>query len=92
MSRSIWKYPLAVVDHQTIDMPTGARVLSVHEQHGQLCMWAEVNANPDGPTETRHVRIKGTGHPIEQGEMIGFKFLGTVLVAGGSLVWHVYVR
>lgn len=82
---TIWKFPLALTDRQDVVMPRGARVLSVAEQHGKLCLWALVN--PDADRVKRALRIAGTGHPCDARAA---HLVGTVLCAGGSLVWHVF--
>jgi len=84
-SHRIWKYDLAALDLQTIELPRGARVLSVDAQGGNTVLWALVN--PDEDMTERTFRICGTGHPVcpDPGT-----FIGTVLMAEGGLVWHVF--
>ena len=82
----IYKYVLLEADNQSIGMPTGAEILSVGEQNGELVMWARVN--PDNPHGLRNIVIKGTGHPIGAHEL--GRFIGTVIMLGGRLVWHVF--
>lgn len=80
---TIWKYELAITDRQEIIMPYGARVLSVANQGGNLCVWAMVD-----PTHDRRplgFRIVGTGHPC--GVSLG-TFIGTVVI--DPFVWHVF--
>jgi hypothetical protein len=86
MSRTIYKYTLEIVDNQSIEVPTGAEFLTVQIQHGKLCVWAIVD--PSRRTEFEHFFIVGTGHPIPSLETL--QHLGTVQLAGGSLVWHVF--
>lgn len=84
----IWKYELEIKDLQHVDMPYGAKILSVANQNGNLCMWASVD--PSAEKMWRFVEIIGTGHLIPtdlNGERI---FIGTVVI--GSLVWHVFER
>lgn len=68
----IWKFPLKERTWQSIEMPTGARVLSVGEQHGQLCLWAMVEPHK-GLDESRVFAIFGTGEafPTFEGHFIG---------------------
>lgn len=84
----IFKYPLEIVDHQQIEMPVGAKVLSVQEQNGQLCVWAKVD-DACLSKEKRDFWISGTGHPCDH-DVDGF--IGTVQQYGGNLVWHVFQR
>jgi hypothetical protein len=39
----IFKYRLQISDHQTINLPAGARVLKVDKQSDELFVWALVD-------------------------------------------------
>lgn len=86
----IYKYPLRIVDRQTVMMPDGARILSVGHQGdaGDLAMWARVD--PSAKLQPRYFVIHGTGHPCEATD--ASRFIGTVLMQmhGAPLVWHVF--
>lgn len=82
----IYKYPLRVTDFQEFDMPEGAEILSVGVVNDELFLWAKVET--DNEPEPRRIRIFGTGNPMRYEHKI--KFIGTVLMYKGSLVWHVY--
>lgn len=85
--RSIWKYPLAIADEiQEIDMPIGAKILTVQIQRGVACMWALVD--PEAEKTKRAFKIIGTGHPIKVD--VTLDYIGTVQQLGGTLVWHVF--
>lgn len=84
MSR-IWKYELEITDEQTVEMPRGAKVLSVANQGGKLCLWAEVD--PSERIVVRHFLVIGTGHQITEDFDLR-KFVGTVLME--PFVWHVF--
>lgn len=86
MNKTIWKFELSVTDVQQVSMPRGAKILSVADQRGVLCMWAEVAT--DEPKEPRSIRIYGTGHPMDNGDRE--TFIGTA--QAGPFVWHVYER
>jgi hypothetical protein len=83
----IYKYPLAPADRQTVELPKGARMLSVGDQGGSVFLWALVN--PELPTTNRKIRCIGTGHPIAKIDP-DIRFLGTVMLLGGSLVFHFF--
>lgn len=83
----IWKFALAPDDKQTIAMPIGATLLSVHMQDGRPCIWAEVN--PTEKSYPRMIEMFGTGQPIDGAAR---KFLGTILLAEGQFVFHVFER
>lgn len=80
----IFKYPLEVTDHQSVQMVCGADILSVGvDSHGRLCAWAMVN-----PGQTKHARdiwIIGTGNPMPE---VPLRFLGSVTMA--PFVWHIF--
>lgn len=85
---SIWKYPLEVTNRQEVLMPKGAVILSVHVQDGSPCIWAIVNPRQGASTAApRVIRMYGTGHHFD---VESFAFIGTFLVASGTLVFHVF--
>lgn len=86
---TIWKYPLAVTDTQSVSMPKGAKILTVQIQRGEACLWALVE--PDNPTETRIIEIFGTGHPIPDGAAKR-EHIGTFQLPELGLVFHVFER
>jgi hypothetical protein len=88
IAKAIFKYPLDARGEQQVMMPEGARVLSVQEQGGVICLWAMVET--DRPFKTvRTFQIYGTGHSIPDG-LRHRVYVGTVQTEGGSLVWHVF--
>jgi len=87
MSKTIWKYPLRVVDSQSVVMPRDAEILCVNVQGESLCVWAEVV--PEGCREHRHFEIRDTGQPIDPA--MDKKYLGTGFLADG-LVVHVFEK
>jgi hypothetical protein len=66
-------------------MPKGYQILSVEMQNGIICLWALVD--PEQPLEVRDIRIAGTGDAIKETEIV---FIGTVLLHGGSRVYHIF--
>lgn len=84
--RTIYRFEFLANDRVTINMPRGARILSVlpsdRLDYG-IAMWALVDTAQ--PSEPRHLLVFGTGHPLLQGLA---RFLGTV--SHGNLVWHVF--
>lgn len=81
---AVWKFPLKIADEQTVLMPEGAELLHVAEQNENLMLWARVI--PTGQREVRRmILIRGTGYSIWTQP-----YVGTVVTAGGSLVWHVF--
>ena len=39
MTNRIWKFPLTATDKQKIELPVGAKVLTVQNQYHIPCMW-----------------------------------------------------
>lgn len=84
---SVYKYTLEIADRQELDLPVGAKILSVQTQHGQPRLWALVDTKEER-LETRVLRMAGTGHPIIERNML--HFISTVLTDGGALVFHFF--
>lgn len=83
--KTIWKFELCSADWQTVEMPAGARILSLQTQRGALCLWAVVD--PSMTPEVRRFATYYTGDPLpdDPGD-----FVGTFQLDGGSLVFHVF--
>lgn len=87
--RAIWKVQLkADIGRQAIKMPRGAKILSVQDQCGNLCLWAEVDT--EEPAETRNIRIYGTGHEVRTRYTSRLEYIATIQLFGGSFVLHIY--
>ena len=91
--RNIFKYPLALADLVHVDMPKGARSLSVAMQGQDIMVWALVD--PKAPLTRHCFAIRGTGHPVspevEQGDFIGTVFLTYFTCKyGAPFVWHIF--
>jgi hypothetical protein len=85
MKTRILKFNFPISDRIQIQMPKGAKVLSVQIQHDQPTLWAI--CNPDAEIETRKFFICGTGHPID---LEGKVYVGTFQMTQGALVWHLF--
>ena len=86
MRSVVFRYHVPVDDNLTIDLPVGARILTVQEQCGYPYIWALVN--PDAPIERRTFRLAGTCNTIEcHGELL---YVGTFQLRGGALVFHMF--
>lgn len=88
MSRAIWKCKLDITDQQQIRLPADAQILCVQMQRGQPCLWAMVNTD-ESEFAARHIRIIGTGNPIDK-QMTNEIYIGTFQQFAGALVWHVF--
>lgn len=81
----IFKYPLSLESTQVIQLPIGAKILTVKEQDGVPTVWAIVDQ-----TETLvdvQVKIVATG---EQFELEPWRYMNTLVMANG-LVWHIFM-
>lgn len=83
---NIWKFPLRQ-NACEVTMPTGAKILCVHNQHDNPCLWALVD--PQAPQETRHFRVFGTGGNIDA---TGLSYIGTAHKIEGWMVLHVFEK
>ena len=83
----VYKYILQMADTQEIELPEGAEILSVQLQHGGLTLWALVN--PDIDKVIRTIEILTTGNEAYDHSR---KFINTVQLAEGSLVYHFFER
>lgn len=73
MNETIFKYPIEIENFFAIEMPKGAKVLSVGVQNNKPYIWAMINENKK---EKRMFRLMGTGHPTYQKEK-DLHFIGT---------------
>lgn len=87
---SIWKFPLDIVDIQSIEMPFLSKAISVQFQGERLCLLVRVNTHASASKKNRLIRIVGTGNPMPELDPGQWHFVGTVQQFGGSLVWHVF--
>lgn len=83
--RTIWKYEIPLRQDITLEMPQGAKILSVQTQGDQPVLWAEVVNTK--PMETRYFVLVGTGKHVPT---YASKFLGTLQFEGGTYVFHLY--
>lgn len=83
---TIYKYPVPIQDCFTLDLPEGAKALSVQTQNGEPQIWATVN--PAAPKQARKFRVLGTGHPFP--DVDACKYVGTFQIHGGSLAFHLF--
>lgn len=71
-----------------VEMPSGAEIIKVGLQSGQIRIWAIV----DTEVEAKNLRlfhVIGTGHDIATPRE-DLDYLATVLVADDTLVWHIF--
>lgn len=81
--KKVFKYPVGL-DSFELDMPQWATILSLHMQNGKPHIWALVD--PDLQITRRRFLLVGTGHDVPENA----KFVGTFLVRGDALVFHLF--
>lgn len=83
--RTIYKWKLAPLESQKLQVGLHPKVVLVDCQDGDLCVWIEHDSAKDvRPTE---VIVTGTGHACPDSAQ--FRHAGSAIC--GSYVWHVYV-
>jgi len=81
--KTIWKFEL--IPGCALEMPAGAKILSVGVQGNSTFLWALVD--PDSPRELRHFVAVGIGFTVPN---YALQFLGTVHHDGGASVFHIF--
>lgn len=89
--RAIWRHRLTMTSTtEQLRFPHGARVLTAQLRDGtydEVDVWAEVD--PDQPVGDIPITVVGTGYR----EVPAFgRYLATVQLAAGGLVFHLYVE
>lgn len=85
---TIHKATLQLTDMQDIKLPADAEILCVAVQGTHVCLWYRFE--PTRYTDIRRIAMCGTGHPAPSASE--GKYLGTVLLHGGTLVLHAFER
>lgn len=95
----IYKYPFALVDRFTLELPADARIVHVAIQpgpgepyssrsaNGTACIWAIVS--PEAPQVHRVFHIRGTGHEIGYGDH-GRELTHVATFQDSPYVWHLF--
>ena len=87
--KTIYKYPLIAMHTQTLELPKGSSILSVMNQFDEIVIYALVDTE-EKQTEKYTITTHGTGHKAD--DVCNFKFLGTVKLEDGRLMFHVFYR
>lgn len=86
MSKTIYKYDLALQDNQTLEMPAGSKALCIDIQNGDPKLW--VLCDPTMPKIQYDILCVGTGHEINK--PVG-QYLGTIHICRVvPLVFHFF--
>lgn len=87
---TIWKFPLKVIDEQTISLTAGYRPLHIAIQHGKPCLWVAVD--PGAEKQDARIRMIGTGHPITDYTELDYIGTFSTLEDSFALVFHVFLK
>jgi hypothetical protein len=94
---SVNKFSIDKFNRFSIIFPKGAEILHIHTQKDflshsnieNICFWALVD--PSEPeSEVRTFEIRGTGHEIQFEMGYDLKYVSTVHLEGGALVFHIF--
>ena len=80
--KRIYKYELE--DGRGVEMPIGAKVLTIQTQNGLPYIWALVDI--DAECDFRYFTIVGTGHDFPNAD--DFNYINTI--QDGPFVWHIF--
>lgn len=86
--RTIYKTPI-FADSRSVELPPGAKPLTVQLQHGEPCIWWEVLVDLEETQSPVSYPIWaiGTGHLIPPGATV---YCGTFQLPEHDLVFHIY--
>lgn len=87
--KKIFKYVIPITDESELQLPAGAQILSVMKQRNEIVLYVIVNTSIN-VMKTVSIRVVGTGHIIDF-DTNEYKFVGTVSLHGGVLMFHVFV-
>ena len=91
--RSIYKYDIVEAKDGIIEGPI-TKLLHVGAQHNSIKIWAEIDTN--APIRKFQILPLGTGWNLDTGRtdkqcvLDTHTYMGTVMLANGNLVFHVY--
>ena len=88
--KSIYKYD--ITSNSEVMAPI-IRVLSVGEQHGRICVWAEVDLDRPNEQWIFHCLPTGVAVYSDDNDVSVFDYYdyyGTVNLMMGSLIYHIY--
>ena len=85
--RTIFKYTLDADRTVEVAMPIGSKIIHVHGQNDEVCIWAVVD--PDATMEVRKFSVYGTGHPMNEEPE---QYVGSVHIHGDELVFHIFEK
>ena len=85
---TIYKYPIPIEDHFTLELPEGAKILTVQMQGGMPQLWAMVDSEKE--KKTRYFRLGRTGYPLGDDYLRIVNYIGTFQIEDGILAFHLF--
>lgn len=86
-TKTIWKFPIPMLDTFPLVMPENSTILSIQTQHDEAQLWALVN--PKNPVGVRNFQLIGTGHLFSE---VDLYFVGTFQLQDGTFVGHLFEK
>ncbi len=84
--RRVFKYAVPDKNYFSLNLPKGAKILTVQEQGDELQLWALVEEN--APNEIRSFCFVGTGHCVK--DFDNLVYINTVQRSRGGYVYHLF--
>lgn len=92
--KTIYKYELHPSEIGTgvfpVMMPHDAKYLHVDAQGDQIFIWAEIDT--ESSLLEHHFEVFGTGSEMQVDMGVERKYVGSLMMHNGALVFHVYHR
>jgi hypothetical protein len=89
MTQSVWKWILNSQESNIIEVPLSTQILSTETQGDDIVVYGLVNVNEEEKAKI-DFRVYGTGHEFKMGS--DYKFIGTIKMYSGSLMFHVFYK
>lgn len=87
--KTIYKYDFPILPFIAIELPEGARILTIRTQFSKVMLWAVVDT--DKPMEVRQFVNVPTGKGFPEGlDFDKLRWQSTLHLEGGKLVIHVF--
>ena len=84
----VCNYTISVGDYFSLDLPVGAKILTVQVQRDEPQIWALVD--PGQRSKVRHnFRGVRTGHDIKE-DSDSLIYIGTFQLTGGNFISHLF--
>jgi hypothetical protein len=83
--KTVWKYEIPIQDDFQLQLPGGYKILTMAMQNKCPHIWVLVD--PRQPLEVVKFRLAGTGHPIEQENIL---YIATAHCIDYGLVFHLF--